>query len=146
VVFPMHPRTRSCISGAVLRSPGLHLIEPTGYIDFLALEAHAKGVLTDSGGVQEETTFLRVPCFTLRENTERPVTIAQGTNRLLGLSPEPIALIPNWLAQPRATVRHPSGWDGHAARRVADVLMMALTDIRAASEERQEESLSALAR
>lgn len=146
VVFPVHPRTRSRSSGAVLRSPGLHLIDPTGYVDFLALEAHATGVLTDSGGVQEETTFLGVPCFTLRENTERPVTIRQGTNRLLGLSPEAIARIPRWLAQPRRPVPDIPGWDGQAGRRVAEVLAMAANDISATRDEWQEEWVPAVVR
>jgi UDP-N-acetylglucosamine 2-epimerase (non-hydrolysing) len=95
VVFPVHPRTRARLSG--LDVAGVSLIEPVGYLDFLALQASAAGVLTDSGGVQEETTFLRIPCFTLRENTERPITVSQGTNRLLGLRPEAIAEIPRWL-------------------------------------------------
>lgn len=146
VVFPVHPRTRSRIPGAALRSPGLHLIEPTGYVDFLALETHAMGVLTDSGGVQEETTFLGTPCFTFRENTERPVTITHGTNRLIGLSAESIAQIPACLAQPVAARPHPVGWDGYAARRVADVLVPALADVGVTGVDVQEQSLPALAR
>jgi UDP-N-acetylglucosamine 2-epimerase (non-hydrolysing) len=80
-------------------------------------------VLTDSGGVQEETTFLRVPCFTFRENTERPITITQGTNRLLGLRPEAIAEIPRWLSGQPVKLREPPGWDGRASMRVADELL-----------------------
>ena len=128
VVFPMHPRTRARVSGDILDSPGIHAVDPLGYLDFVALEASAAGVLTDSGGVQEETTFLRVPCFTLRDNTERPVTMTHGTNRLLGLRPEAIARIPGWLANPAVHLHHPPGWDGEASVRVADVLISELTE------------------
>ena len=88
VVFPAHPRTRARLQHEMIEAPGIRFIDPVGYIDFLALETSAAGVLTDSGGVQEETTFLHVPCFTLRDNTERPVTLTHGTNSLLGLRPE----------------------------------------------------------
>ena len=126
VIFPMHPRTRARIEGRLTGAPGLRLVDPVGYVDFVALEAEARGVLTDSGGVQEETTFLRVPCFTLRENTERPVTVTAGTNRLLGLRPEMIGEIPGWLADPPVNLRPPAGWDGNAAGRVTEVLLPAL--------------------
>jgi UDP-N-acetylglucosamine 2-epimerase (non-hydrolysing) len=126
VVFPIHPRSRRRLPDAAQRAPGLHLMDPIGYVDFVALEALAAGVLTDSGGVQEETTFLRVPCFTLRENTERPITITHGTNRLLGLRPDRIATIPRWLSTRTETLETPPGWDGAAARRIADVLVPAL--------------------
>src|SRR5205823_7871722 len=88
------------------------------YRSFLALEAEAAGVVTDSGGVQEETTALQVPCFTLRDNTERPVTITCGTNTLLGLDPSRIEEIPSLLAQPRKAAL-PLFWDGHAGERAA---------------------------
>jgi len=123
VVFPMHPRTRARMHRGAQDTPGLRIVDPVGYIDFLALETFAGGVLTDSGGVQEETTFLRVPCFTLRENTERPVTITQGSNRLLGLRPEAIARIPEWLDGAARAPEAPVGWDGNASQRVADVLL-----------------------
>jgi UDP-N-acetylglucosamine 2-epimerase (non-hydrolysing) len=126
VVFPMHPRTQARIPHEILGAPGLRLIEPVGYIDFLALQAHAAGVLTDSGGVQEETTYLRIPCFTLRENTERPVTLTHGTNRLLGLCPEAVAGIPSALSRAPVNLRPPEGWDGRAAERVADFLLAGL--------------------
>ncbi len=126
VVFPVHPRTRAQLPDDLAHAPGLHLVDPIGYVDFLALETAASGVLTDSGGVQEETTFLRVPCFTLRENTERPVTLTQGTNRLLGLAPEAIRSIPESLERSILSLRGPSGWDGRAARRVADALLPSL--------------------
>lgn len=124
VVFPMHPRTRAQVPPGTLDTPGLHVTGPVGYLDFLALEMFAAGVLTDSGGVQEETTFLRVPCFTLRDNTERPVTITHGTNRLLGLRPDRIAMIPTWLTDTQVAKLHgPPGWDGGASARIADVLV-----------------------
>ena len=99
-----------------------------GYLDFLSLEAEAGAVLTDSGGIQEETTYLGVPCFTLRDNTERPVTIRAGTNTLLGLDPARIARDPGAApsrdapARGAAERRRPQLWDGRAAERVADVL------------------------
>jgi UDP-N-acetylglucosamine 2-epimerase (non-hydrolysing) len=126
VLFPVHPRTRKMVKGAAI-PPGLHLTEPLGYLEFLALERDAAAVLTDSGGVQEETTYLGVPCFTLRENTERPVTIRLGTNRLLGLEPARIAEIPALLERlPARPPQLPPMWDGKAAVRVADVLEQAL--------------------
>jgi UDP-N-acetylglucosamine 2-epimerase (non-hydrolysing) len=126
VVFPMHPRTRSRLPEHLVETPGLRLVDPVGYVDFLALEADAMGALTDSGGVQEETTFLRVPCFTLRENTERPITVANGTNRLLGMNPDAIAEIPRWLTTAPLNLHPPAGWTGQASSRVADVLMSSL--------------------
>jgi UDP-N-acetylglucosamine 2-epimerase (non-hydrolysing) len=126
VLFPVHPRTRKMVKGAAI-PPGLHLTEPLGYLEFLALERDAAAVLTDSGGVQEETTYLGVPCFTLRENTERPVTIRLGTNRLLGLEPARIAEIPGLLERrPAHPPQLPPRWDGKAAVRVADVLEQVL--------------------
>ena len=98
VVFPVHPRTRKMMEAVESEHPGLLLCEPLGYVDFLSLLADAGAVLTDSGGIQEETTYLGVPCFTLRANTERPVTVRAGTNTLLGLDPAAIAGIPAALA------------------------------------------------
>ena len=101
----------------------VQLLEPTGYLEFLSLLADAAGVLTDSGGVQEETTYLGVPCFTLRDNTERPVTVRAGTNTLLGLDPSRIADIPPALARTNGKAQlAPPGWDGHAAERLAAVI------------------------
>jgi UDP-N-acetylglucosamine 2-epimerase (non-hydrolysing) len=121
VVFPVHPRTAKMLDGA--EYPGVKLVEPVGYLDFLSLEADAGAVLTDSGGIQEETTYLGVPCFTLRENTERPVTVRAGTNTLLGLDPARIAEIPELLGDRSAADREPPPkWDGKAAERVAGVL------------------------
>jgi len=123
VLFPVHPRTRKMMEEVEAEHPGLVLSEPLGYVDFLSLLADAGAVLTDSGGIQEETTYLGIPCFTLRDNTERPVTIRAGTNTLLGLDPAAIAGIPAALAE-RSGERPdpPPLWDGHAAERIADVL------------------------
>jgi UDP-N-acetylglucosamine 2-epimerase (non-hydrolysing) len=125
VVFPVHPRTRKMMEGIDgADAPGLMLTEPLGYLDFLSLLADAGAVLTDSGGIQEETTYLGVPCFTLRDNTERPVTVRAGTNTLLGLDPAAIATIPAALAAGEARPSEPPPlWDGHAAERIADVLI-----------------------
>ena len=120
VVFPVHPRTRKNLGEDWREPPGVSLVDPVGYLDFLSLEADAAAVLTDSGGIQEETTFLGVPCFTLRDNTERPVTIRAGTNTLLGLDPRRIREIPALLGD-RATSANPAPplWDGRAAERIA---------------------------
>ena len=102
---------------------GIHLTGPLGYLEFMGLLAEAGAVLTDSGGVQEETTVLGVPCCTLRDNTERPVTITHGTNVLLGLDPARIADVPDVAAAVRdRSPGVPDGWDGRAAERLADVL------------------------
>ena len=97
-----------------------------GYVDFLALEANALAVVTDSGGVQEETTYLGVPCFTMRDNTERPVTVSLGTNRLIGTDPDGLLAIPSLLEGSPPQHVSIEGWDGHAAQRVAEVLLNAL--------------------
>jgi UDP-N-acetylglucosamine 2-epimerase (non-hydrolysing) len=121
VVFPVHPRTRKMLGERV--PAGITLTDPIGYLDFLSLEADAGAVLTDSGGIQEETTYLGVPCFTLRDNTERPVTIRAGTNTLLGLEPGRIADIPGLLERRSADPpQPPDKWDGRAARRLTDAL------------------------
>ena len=123
VVFPVHPRTRKMLAGAWDETPGLTLLDPVGYLDFLSLEADAGAVLTDSGGIQEETTYLGVPCFTLRDNTERPVTVRAGTNTLLGLDPARISEIPELIENFTAPQAGPPPlWDGEAAKRVIDVL------------------------
>jgi UDP-N-acetylglucosamine 2-epimerase (non-hydrolysing) len=123
VVFPVHPRTRKMIDG-LLPDSRLLLLDPVGYLEFLSLEADAAAVLTDSGGVQEETTYLGVPCFTLRDNTERPVTIRSGTNTLLGLDPSGIArILPALNGDRPASPLVPPGWDGHAAERAAAVIV-----------------------
>lgn len=125
IVFPVHPRTRKAFSG--LREGLLHdicLTDPLGYLDFLKLMANARLVLTDSGGIQEETTFLGVPCLTLRESTERPVTIREGTNRLVGLDPERIVSEGlTVLSTPPIAATIPELWDGHAAARIVSTLI-----------------------
>jgi UDP-N-acetylglucosamine 2-epimerase (non-hydrolysing) len=123
VVFPVHPRTRAMMEAIDSEHPGLLLCEPLGYLDFLSLLADARAVLTDSGGIQEETTYLGIPCFTLRANTERPITLTAGTNTLLGLDPAAIAQIPLALAQRSSSPSTPPPlWDGHAAERIAEVV------------------------
>lgn len=124
VVFPLHPRTRARLAGQKhARHPRMHLIEPLGYLDFLGLTEQAAAVLTDSGGVQEETTYLRVPCFTLRNNTERPITLTLGTNTLLGLDPARITEIPALLAaNGNRPAQTPPGWDGRAGERIVRVI------------------------
>jgi UDP-N-acetylglucosamine 2-epimerase (non-hydrolysing) len=120
IVFPVHPRTRRALEAASLPPmPNLRLTEPLGYLDFLKLTANARLVLTDSGGIQEETTVLGVPCLTLRENTERPATVEEGTNVLVGLEP---AAIVSWGLQALSAFRWKGGlpelWDGRAAERI----------------------------
>jgi UDP-N-acetylglucosamine 2-epimerase (non-hydrolysing) len=125
VVFPVHPRTRSALEtlGLRLDFERLRLLEPVGYVEFLSLVAGSAAVLTDSGGIQEETTFLGLPCFTLRDKTERPITVSMGTNVLLGLVPERIAEVPDLLAAARAEQAVvPPLWDGKASARIVDVL------------------------
>jgi UDP-N-acetylglucosamine 2-epimerase (non-hydrolysing) len=126
VVFPVHPRTRAALTDKGIQVPDpdrLRLLEPIGYLDFLSLVKDAAAVLTDSGGIQEETTFLGIPCFTLRDNTERPITCSVGTNTLLGLNPSRIVDIPSLLASDHGRGHTiPAGWDGEAADRIVDVL------------------------
>lgn len=123
VVFPVHPRTRAMIASlAIGTSPGLRLIDPIGYLEFLKLMAHARGVLTDSGGIQEETTILNVPCLTIRENTERPVTLSHGTNVLVGSNPERIRTAWNTvLHDPPPRRPGPPFWDGQSADRLVRI-------------------------
>lgn len=125
VVFPAHPRTakRLLEHGLIDRARYLRMVEPLGYLEFLALVDHAGCVLTDSGGIQEETTVLGVPCFTLRDNTERPVTIEQGTNTLVGADARGLGAA--FAAVMNGGGKHgrvPELWDGHAGVRVAGVL------------------------
>ena len=125
VVFPVHPRTKERMGRAgIVLADGMKLCEPLPYLAFLGMMAKASCVLTDSGGIQEETTALGVPCLTLRENTERPITVRQGTNRLVGTSPQAIEDgVKEVLAGRWPTGARPALWDGHAAERIADVLM-----------------------
>jgi UDP-N-acetylglucosamine 2-epimerase (non-hydrolysing) len=123
VVFPIHPRTRARLPPG-FSARGLKLVEPLGYLDFLALTADALLVMTDSGGIQEETTALGVPCLTLRENTERPVTVSEGTNTLVGTDPARVVPAAREILAGRGKKgRLPELWDGRAAERVAGVLV-----------------------
>lgn len=128
VVWPLHPRCRAALERSGLdrrlrAMRGLRATGPLGYLDFVKLMGGARVVLTDSGGVQEETTVLRVPCLTLRENTERPVTVEAGTNRLAGCDPERIVIaFRETMAAPSTSVRTPPGWDGRSAGRIVSVL------------------------
>jgi len=124
VVFPVHPRTRARLTELAMDTGNLRLLGPLPYIEFLALQRRAAVVITDSGGIQEETTFLRVPCLTLRTSTERPVTVAVGSNVLVGedlarLNEETARVLRGHGKQGRI----PPLWDGHAAERIADIVL-----------------------
>jgi len=131
IIFPVHPRTRKRIHEFGLEQEcqgksgdrkGIYLVDPLGYVDFLALMKNATLVLTDSGGIQEETTALGVPCVTIRHNTERPITITEGTNVLAGTSVSGIrkAIASQLLRKKRAAI--PQKWDGKAAHRIVSIL------------------------
>ena len=133
VVFPVHPRTRHGIENANLPTEGMILTPPLGYLDFLRLMADARFVLTDSGGIQEETTVLQVPCLTLRDNTERPITVEVGTNRLVGTDAENgLRAALGLLEEPPAQARTPELWDGHASARIVSILARCLAGADAA--------------
>lgn len=123
IVFPVHPRTRKALSDLQIQLPNVRLTEPLGYLEFMKLVRDARLVLTDSGGIQEETTYLGVPCITLRDNTERPSTVEEGTNVLVGNDPERIVAAARQTLRGRANGhRIPELWDGQAAKRILDVL------------------------
>jgi len=127
VMFPVHPRTRKVIADSGLQAKvdgqkALRLVEPMGYLEFLALTPQAQLILTDSGGLQEESTALGVPCLTLRENTERPITVTEGTNTVVGTSPARIKEEAAKALEGRGKQgRLPELWDGHTAERIADL-------------------------
>ena len=127
VVFPAHPRTVAQMGSQPL-SERIHLLEPQGYLDFVALQAGAACVLTDSGGIQEETTVLGVPCLTLRDNTERPITITEGTNRLVGRDPDSVLAAYREVRIDPPAARRPSLWDGKAGVRCAQAIARVLED------------------
>jgi len=129
IIFPIHPRTRKQLRHGHLKEQirkmsHLRLTKPMGYLDFLKLVSSAKIVLTDSGGIQEETTVLGIPCLTLRENTERPITAEVGTNQIVGTDPARIIkgyrkAVNGWCNK----LRTPPLWDGHAAERIVKILL-----------------------
>ncbi|MCO6004828.1 UDP-N-acetylglucosamine 2-epimerase (non-hydrolyzing) [Actinoallomurus purpureus] len=122
VVMPVHPRGRKVLTDAGLDAhPRVRLLEPLGYVEFVAAVRGAAAVVTDSGGVQEETTILGVPCLTLRPNTERPITITHGTNRLV-TADDVVPAVAETLAAGRGDREHPPLWDGHAGPRIARVV------------------------
>lgn len=128
ILFPIHPRTRKNLTALGLQKrmealPNIHLLEPIGYLDFLKLNSLAKVVLTDSGGIQEETTVLKVPCITLRENTERPVTAEIGSNQIVGTDPEKIlTAYRDAISGTRGESQIPPLWDGKAAQRIVRII------------------------
>ena len=129
LVFPIHPRARNNIKGTKLEkraeaTENLLLLEPVGYLDFLCLMSNAALVMTDSGGIQEETTTLGVPCMTLRKSTERPVTITEGTNRLVRITTEDIINSYREIVEQSKDIRPrtPRLWDGKAAQRIARII------------------------
>ncbi len=123
VIFPAHPRTRQRISDLGLNAEQLRVLDPLSYVDFLGLQSRATVVITDSGGIQEETTYLGVPCLTLRENTERPVTVTFGTNVLVGRDPDKLrSELARVLAGQAKKGTIPPLWDGHAGERIAALL------------------------
>ncbi len=130
VIFPIHPRTRRNVSSGSLaerldKMPGLRLLYPIGYLDFMKLMSKARLVMTDSGGVQEETTILEVPCVTLRENTERPVTVEFGNNRIVGTDPKRIIAACREIIANNSPhqCRTPPLWDGKASKRIVRILL-----------------------
>ncbi len=139
-VIPMHPRTRERFAqfgvlDDLRRTPNIRVIEPRGYLDFLALMSHARLVFTDSGGIQEETTALGIPCLTFRENTERPLTVTDGTNVLLGTDPARVGpAVDDVLAGRGREGRIPELWDGRASARIIRTLLAHTVDVLPATE------------
>lgn len=127
LIFPVHPRTRERLGESFAgRGSRLRLVEPMGYLEFIALESRATLVITDSGGIQEETTFLGIPCLTVRENTERPITVEVGTNILVGRDPQRLRQEATRILDGKVKKGAvPPLWDGHAAERIADVIASA---------------------
>ena len=131
IIFPVHPRTRdrmNKLSEGLVESSGIRMIEPVGYLDFLRMQRMSRAVITDSGGIQEETTWLGVPCFTLRPNTERPITITEGTNRLIDRDVEKFdEIVESTLEQGVECKSPPKLWDGKAGIRIAEVIKSVLS-------------------
>jgi UDP-N-acetylglucosamine 2-epimerase (non-hydrolysing) len=123
VIFPAHPRTRKRIADFGPHADQLQILDPLSYLEFLGMQSRATVVITDSGGIQEETPYLGIPCLTLRENTERPVTVSLGTNVLVGRGPEKLrAELSRVLAGQAKKGTIPPLWDGHAGERIAALL------------------------
>jgi len=123
VIFPAHPRTRKRIADFGLHADQLQIVDPLSYMEFLGMQSRATVVITDSGGIQEETTYLGVPCLTLRENTERPVTVSLGTNVLVGRDPDKLrSELSRVLSGNAKKGTVPPLWDGHAGERIAALL------------------------
>ncbi|MBQ3709538.1 MAG: UDP-N-acetylglucosamine 2-epimerase (non-hydrolyzing) [Bacteroidales bacterium] len=123
IVFPIHPRTAKVFKELGIEAENLHIVEPMGYLEFNYLVEHAKAVVTDSGGITEETTVMGVPCITLRDNTERPETITMGTNELIGTNPDNIKpALDQLFAGQWKQGRIPPLWDGHAAERIIEII------------------------
>jgi UDP-N-acetylglucosamine 2-epimerase (non-hydrolysing) len=129
IIFPVHPRTRLKLAQLGRKEhSGIRTIDPLGYLEFLCLLSRARLVLTDSGGIQEETTALGVPCLTLRENTERPITVTKGTNRIVGQDPQLVReTVKSILNHQGQTGEMPELWDGHAADRIVQILIRDIT-------------------
>jgi UDP-N-acetylglucosamine 2-epimerase (non-hydrolysing) len=128
LIFPVHPRTHERLLDLPIPC-GVQLVEPLGYLDFIGLQASAAIVLTDSGGVQEETTALGVPCLTLRAGTERPITVVEGTNRVVGTDPNVIVKAALDVLEHPPEARCPALWDGHAGERVAEAVVAMMNDV-----------------
>lgn len=129
IVFPVHPRTRQTIAGLdLVVPPSLRLVDPLRYLDFVRMQASARLVLTDSGGVQEETTALGVPCLTLRTSTERPITVEQGTNRVVGTDPATILAAAVETLEHPPSPRKPELWDGRTAERAVAAICSPVPD------------------
>nr|MBI1230854.1 UDP-N-acetylglucosamine 2-epimerase (non-hydrolyzing) [Cytophagales bacterium] len=127
LIFPVHPRTKIMLQNIGIAHERLHMIEPLGYLEFNFLVERAKAVVTDSGGITEETTVMGIPCMTLRDNTERPETISQGTNELLGTDPNAIApAMKKLFSGTWKTGQIPEKWDGNTATRIIDILLTTL--------------------
>ncbi|WP_294674043.1 non-hydrolyzing UDP-N-acetylglucosamine 2-epimerase [uncultured Fluviicola sp.] len=124
IVFPVHPRTAKMIELLEISHPRLHLVEPMGYLEFNYLVQHAKLVITDSGGITEETTVMKIPCMTLRDTTERPETVTEGTNELVGTDPKEVEkMLKKCFSGNWKTGSIPPLWDGKTAERIVEILM-----------------------
>ena len=125
VIFPIHPRTRRTFEKACIAAENIYPIDPLGYLEFNFLVKHAKAVITDSGGITEEATVMNVPCMTLRDNTERPETVEIGTNILVGTNPNAIKpILESLLTKTWKQGNIPELWDGHAAQRIVNTIIL----------------------